>query len=222
MAQLSLREAAAELGVHPARITHWIASGKIRAEWIDGPHGRSRRIDADALNTLRRELRAESDPSNTDNGPAGANTNPDSLVRARAVESYTAGLAATAIAPAVSRLVETIEQLTRENGDLREQIGGLKARLEAHATVNDAKDDGDGPLDGSMDGEPRRLAHEHWDTLRERLDRLSQPLSESETAPVTTTSAASPAKEAGPRSRKRHRRPSPWERLEAWLREKTA
>src|SRR3712207_4726504 len=115
MAQLSLREAAAELGVHPARITHWIAIGKIGADWVDGPHGRSRQIDSAALDALRREVNAHSAPPDTGDGPVSRDANADSLARARAVESYTAGLAATAIAPAVARLVETIEQLTREN-----------------------------------------------------------------------------------------------------------
>jgi hypothetical protein len=216
MAQFSVREAAAELGVHPARITHWIAIGKIHADWIDGPHGRARGIDTEALNALRRELHAEPDLSSEDNGPSRADVNRDALVRARAVESYTAGLAATAIAPAVSRLVETIEQLTRENGDLREQIGSLKARLDAHASPGDASevdDDSQGEPSGAT---PSGLGQQQWDTLRERLDRLSQPLSTPESAPAATA----PVLRDPENGARRRRRPSPWERLSAWLREK--
>src|SRR3954471_21880427 len=189
MAQLSVREAAAQLGVHPTRVTQWVASGRIRADWVDGPHGRVRLISDDALAAARRELgcREADDASAQAADPSSeeAEANADLLARARAVESYTAGLATTAIAPAVSRLVETIEQLIRENGDLREEVGSLKARLEAaEATVAE-------PVDAVHEDAPEAavsgLPSEEWESLRERLDRLSEPARS--TAPLESAPA---------------------------------
>jgi excisionase family DNA binding protein len=212
MAQLSVREAAAELGVHPARITQWIASGKIRAEWVDGPHGRMRLIDDDALIAMRRELRLleprESAAIHDESAHVDPDADPEPLVRARAVESYTAGLAATAIAPAVSRLVETIERLIRENGDLREEIGALKASAEKEVRAQDQVPEEE------PEAAPNRasagLADEEWDTLRERLDRLSAPAS---TAPST------PSKDSSRPPARRPRRRTGWGRMVTWLRE---
>jgi excisionase family DNA binding protein len=214
MAHLSVREAAAELGVHPARVTHWIASGRLRAEWVDGPHGRARRIDSDTLAALRREMARERESSEAEPAAGLSDSGPDSLARARAVESYTAGLAATAIAPAVSRLVETIEQLTRENGDLREEIGALKARLAARASAEhgDAEvETGYVPASG-----PNGLSDDQWQSLRERLDRLSQPLTDTGPSDPDPPPARREDHATLPR---RRRRPSPWARLTSWMRE---
>ena len=182
MANLSIREAAAELGVHPARVTHWIASGKLRAEWVDGAHGPTQRIDSAALAGLRPEIVGGPPRSNGDSSLQPVSPG-EALARARAVESYTAGLAATAIAPAVSRLVETIEHLTRENGDLREEIGALKARLDASSAPNARTDDVDGPASEPSDADVNGLSQEQWESLRVRLERLSEPLSVTEQPP---------------------------------------
>jgi hypothetical protein len=216
MAHLSVREAATELGVHPARLTHWIASGKLRAEWVDGPHGPTRRIDSEVVASLRREIVGKPLTSGVDSGVQSQSSG-DSLARARAVESYTAGLAATAIAPAVSRLVETIEQLTRENGDLREEIGLLKARLEARSTSDASTADVDSTPGQPLEGESNGLTQEQWESLRVRLERLSEPLPATE--PPTSLERDSPParRETGSESR-RGRRPTPWERLTNWLR----
>jgi len=233
MAQLSVREAAAQLGVHPTRVMQWVASGRIRADWVDGPHGRVRLISDDALAAARRELGCQeaddASPQTMDPSSEEAEANADLLARARAVESYTAGLATTAIAPAVSRLVETIEQLIRENGDLREEVGSLKARLEAaEATVDEPFD----PMhQDSSEAAVSRLASEEWESLRERLDRLSQPTRSTaplETAParasqdLPTQSVASvppyePQQRLGKPTR-RLRPVPPWTRVMSWIR----
>src|SRR5215211_3652380 len=233
MAQLSVREAAAQLGVHPTRVTQWVASGRIRADWVDGPHGRVRLISDEALDAVRRELgcRDADDGSLQTPNPSSeeAEGNADLLARARAVESYTTGLATTAIAPAVSRLVETIEQLIRENGDLREEVGSLKARLEAaEATVDE-------PIDPMRQGAPEAavdgLASEEWESLRERLDRLSEPARS--TAPLESTPAPAsqdlPTRSVAPvppyeherrlgRPTRRLRPEPPWTRVMSWIR----
>jgi len=233
MAQLSVREAAAQLGVHPTRVTQWVASGRIRADWVDGPHGRVRLISDDALAAARRELGCrEADDASaqaTDPSSEEAEANADLLARARAVESYTAGLATTAIAPAVSRLVETIEQLIRENGDLREEVGSLKARLEAaEATVAE-------PVDAVHEDAPEAavsgLPSEEWESLRERLDRLSEPARSTaplESAPaqarqdLSTPSAASvypyESQQRLGRPTRRLRPVPPWTRVMSWIR----
>jgi len=233
MAQLSVREAAAQLGVHPTRVTQWVASGRIRADWVDGPHGRVRLISDEALDAVRRELgcREADDGSLQTPDPSSeeAEGNADLLARARAVESYTAGLATTAIAPAVSRLVETIEQLIRENGDLREEVGSLKARLvAAEATVDE-------PIDPMRQGAPEAavngLASEEWESLRERLDRLSEPARS--TVPLESASAPAnqdlPTRSVAPvppyeheqrlgRPTRRLRPEPPWTRVMSWIR----
>ena len=243
MAHLSVREAATELGVHPARVTHWIASGRLHAEWVDGAHGPTRRIDSAALAGLRPEIVGGPPPSNGDSSLQRVSPE-EALARARAVESYTAGLAATAIAPAVSRLVETIEHLTSENGDLREEIGALRARLDASSAPNARTDDVDGPASEPSDAEPNGLSQEQWESLRVRLERLSEPLAGTEQPPssesgppvVTEQPPSSESKplaiteqppsseneprfayrETGPEPR-RGRRPTLWRRLTNWL-----
>jgi helix-turn-helix protein len=216
MAQLSVREAASELGVHPARVTQWIASGKIHAEWVDGPHGRMRLIDDDALSAMRRELRAPeaNDPavSDAEAAPTDGDAEPEPLARARAVESYTAGLAATAIAPAVSRLVETIERLIRENGDLRQEIGALKERLETSPNGVEAE-----PASSPVSA-PSGLAEAEWDVLGERLDRLSQPMPTQPATDGTPTEATESTPQLHVRNVGRRRSRSPWTRMAAWLR----
>ncbi len=235
MAQLSVREAAAQLGVHPTRVTQWVASGKIRADWVDGPHGRVRLISDDALAAVRRELGSreadDASPQTADPSSQEAEGNPDLLARARAVESYTAGLATTAIAPAVSRLVETIEQLIKENGDLREEVGSLKARLEAaQPTLGD-------PVDVRHDDAPAAavsgLASEEWESLRKRLDRLSAPAVTASPLESTSTPASSderfapqtPASVPPYEPQQRLDRPTrrlrpvpPWTRVMSWIR----
>jgi excisionase family DNA binding protein len=233
MAQLSVREAAAQLGVHPTRVTQWVASGRIRADWVDGPHGRVRLISDEALDAARRELGCreadDASPQTTDPSLEEAEGNADLLARARAVESYTAGLATTAIAPAVSRLVETIEQLIRENGDLREEVGSLKARLEAaEATVDEPID----PMrQGASEAAVNGLASEEWESLRERLDRLSEPARPR--APLESASAPAnqdlPTRSVAPvppyeherrlsRPTRRLRPEPPWTRVMSWIR----
>jgi hypothetical protein len=219
MTSLSVREAAAELGVHPARITHWIASGRIRAEWVDGPHGRTRSIDDSALMAMRRELRGPDPhaPSVAQPDPGQEQASPEALSRARAVESYTAGLAATAIAPAISRLVETIERLTRENGDLREEIGALKARLDVER--NGRTDDHRETDSPDAPGQATGLSDDQWATLGEKLDRLSQPTNAAPVnngPPAARDSSATQSPYLRPRKKPRV---SPWERVMSWLRD---
>jgi hypothetical protein len=216
MAHLSVREAATELGVHPARVTHWIASGRLRADWIDGPHGPTRRIDSAALASLRREIVGGPSPSAGDSTFQSPSSG-DALARARAVESYTAGLAATAIAPAVSRLVETIEHLTRENGDLREEIGALKARLDARSTSGPPTEDVDEPPSQPTDGESNGLSQEQWESLRVRLERLSEPIAATE-QPASYESEPPPVAGETAAESRRGRRPTLWGRLTDWIR----
>ena len=161
---------------------------------------------------MRRELRLQepqqSIASRDDIVPDDVEADPESLGRARAVESYTAGLAATAIAPAVSRLVETIEQLIRENGDLREEIGALKASAEKE--VNAREQVSEEESEAAPNRASAGLADEEWDTLRERLDRLSAPPSRAPSIPSKDSSAARV---------RRPRRRTGWGRMVTWLRE---
>lgn len=218
MDPLTVREAADALGVHPARITHLITSGRLIAEWAEGAHGRERRVDPAAIAAIRRDLGLGEPPDEPDvvaepDQPTRSKT--EGLARARAVESYTAGLAATAIAPAVSRLVETIEQLIRENGDLREEVGALKARLE---TVTPPPEPDLSP--GTIAPERVGMTSAEWELLNARLERLSEPMP---APPHLVDEAAdlgpSPlAQEFPPRRvRSRPRSGSPLARLMRWL-----
>lgn len=200
---VSIPEAAHILHVHPARVAHWIAVGRLHAVAVTETGRDEYVLDRVAVEDLQALLnprpiseKHEEVSAVAEGSPAGV----DPLERARAVESYTAGLAATAIAPAVSRLVETIERLIAENGELREQNGRLKAQLELPSGRQPMPDR---TPDVQATEETVETTHTpdrpgptaDWTELSERLDRLSEPM--------ITTNAAIPTPGLEPKDSER-------------------
>lgn len=218
---MSIAEAAQILGVHPARVAHWIGSGRLEPVASADRSGQRHDLDRATVLALRNDLRrqpsAEPQPERRDLVESAI----DPLSRARAVESYTAGLAATAIAPAVARLVETIDRLIAENGNLREENGRLKAEVAAAERLSIAPDA------TSATSEPPSavgLSQAEWSSLGERIERLSRPVSEppidASGPPIPPAPARGPVSEersTAERAGRRRKPIGPVRRFSAWV-----
>lgn len=219
---LSIAEAAQLLGVEPALVIRWIESGRLEAAWSFGPHGPQRSINRSVALAFQA---AQVTPGEAGQAPGEsdqANVE-DKLARARAVEDYTAGLAATAIAPAVARLVETIERLIAENGNLREETGRLKGELAAlnapaHEPLRSPAAEIENPKGATS---ASGLTAGEWSALEQRIDRLAQP-----PAAPERESAGGPSRDSAPQDwgreppRARPERPNrrPGTKFSRWLR----